>query len=228
MASIERTFAWGGGAAFVGSLAMAAWTFASGLGGPTGAVNWPAAMIDAAALLLFAAHHSIFARGGMKDALAKALPPRILRTLYVYVASILLAAVCLAWRPVGGELFRFTSGVAVALSWSIRAIGLWLIVSAARAIDPLELAGIRAAARNDDLTVRGPYALVRHPLYLGWILIVFGGAHMTGDRLVFALITSLYLVVAIPWEERDLITKYGDTYRRYARNVRWRLVPGLY
>lgn len=227
MASIERTLAWGGGAAFLGSLAIAAWSVAEGLGGAPGPVDWMAAFGDSAGLALFAIHHSLFARSWMKEALTGVLPPRTLRTLYVYVASVLLAAVCLLWRPVGGELFRFTSGWAVAMSWSIRAIGLWLIVAAARAIDPLELAGIRTASPQ-ELTVRGPYALVRHPLYLGWILIVFGGAHLTGDRLVFALITSLYLVVAIPWEERDLVTAYGEAYRRYANTVRWRLVPGVY
>ena len=69
---------------------------------------------------------------------------------------------------------------------------------------------------------------MRHPLYLGWVLIVFGVSHLTGDRLAFAIITTAYLVVAIPWEERLLEDVFGDQYARYKQNVRWRLVPFVY
>ena len=69
-------------------------------------------------------------------------------------------------------------------------------------IDPLELAGIRTPDAEDELQFQGPYRLVRHPLYLGWIVAAFGTPHLTGDRLAFAILTSLYLVIAIPWEEQ--------------------------
>ena len=74
----------------------------------------------------------------------------------------------------------------------------------------------------------GPYRWVRHPLYLGWLLMVFGAAHMTGDRLAFAAITTAYLVVAIPWEERSLRQSFGEAYARYMRDVRWRMIPFIY
>ena len=70
---------------------------------------------------------------------------------------------------------------------------------------------------------------MRHPLYLGWVLVVFGAAHMTGDRLAFAVITTLYLVVAIPWEERSLRAQLRRaTTARYMRAVRWRMIPFIY
>jgi protein-S-isoprenylcysteine O-methyltransferase Ste14 len=97
-----------------------------------------------------------------------------------------------------------------------------------RAIDALELAGIRSQSEAAGLQVVGPYRLVRHPLYLGWILVVFGAALMTGDRLTFAAITTLYLVMAIPWEERSLRTAFGSDYDRYMRLVRWRMIPFIY
>jgi protein-S-isoprenylcysteine O-methyltransferase Ste14 len=103
-----------------------------------------------------------------------------------------------------------------------------LIAGAVRAIDPLELAGIRKESTAQDLQTRGPYHLVRHPLYLGWLLIVFGPALMTGDRLTFAIITSVYLFIAVPWEERSLEQAFGPQYRRYKEEVRWRIVPFLY
>src|SRR5262249_41028582 len=85
-----------------------------------------------------------------------------------------------------------------------------------------------AAARRGGHAVRGAYGLVRHPLYLGWILMVFGTPHLTGDRLLFAAVTSAYLLVAIPWEERSLEVAFGDAYRQYKQRVRWRVLPYVY
>ena len=79
-----------------------------------------------------------------------------------------------------------------------------------------------------SLNTGGPYRLVRHPLYLGWIVLVFGAAHMTGDRLAFALMTTIYLLAAIHWEEQSLLDAYGPEYFRYTHAVRWRLVPYVY
>jgi protein-S-isoprenylcysteine O-methyltransferase Ste14 len=106
--------------------------------------------------------------------------------------------------------------------------GLLLIAASVGVIDGLELAGIRSNPRPSALQARGPYRLVRHPLYLGWMLAVFGAATMTFDRLVFAVITTLYLVVAVPWEERSLERAFGEAYTRYKARVRWRMVPFVY
>ena len=79
-----------------------------------------------------------------------------------------------------------------------------------------------------DGTVFGPYRIVRHPLYFGWALAVFGAAHMTGDRLAFATITVAYLIAAISLEERSLTAVFGPEYENYARHVRWRMFPYVY
>ena len=105
--------------------------------------------------------------------------------------------------------------------------GVWFIAASTRAIDALELAGIRASS-TASLQVGGPYRLVRHPLYLGWVMAVFGAPHMTGDRLVFAIVSSLYLVAAVPWEERSLEQFFGESYRHYKQRVRWRMLPFVY
>jgi protein-S-isoprenylcysteine O-methyltransferase Ste14 len=110
----------------------------------------------------------------------------------------------------------------------VQLAGLLLIAGAVRAIDALELAGIRTHSRSDSLQITGPYHLVRHPLYLGWMLATFGPAHMTGDRLAFAAISAFYLVIAVPFEERSLAADFGDAYRRYQVLVRWRIVPYVY
>src|SRR5947207_145229 len=78
------------------------------------------------------------------------------------------------------------------------------------------------------LVTSGPYQLVRHPLYLGWALAVFGTPHMTGDRLAFAVLSTAYLALAVPFEERSLARDFPAEYERYRRAVRWRIVPFIY
>jgi protein-S-isoprenylcysteine O-methyltransferase Ste14 len=83
--------------------------------------------------------------------------------------------------------------------------------------------------RDDKaLSTTGAYGLVRHPIYLGWALIVWSVPAMTGTRLVFAAVSTLYLVVAIPFEERQMRRTMGRPYDDYARAVRWRMLPGVY
>jgi protein-S-isoprenylcysteine O-methyltransferase Ste14 len=223
-----RAFVWCGGALFVLSLSSCAWLYLIVLGRH---VPWagPAAIaVDAALVTVFALHHSVFARGGIKRRLAHSIPAELLRSTYVWVASLLLILVSAAWQPIGGQFYRKTGLLAVALG-AVQVIGLWLTARGAAYIDPLELAGIReAAATPAALQVTGPYGLVRHPLYLGWALMTFGAAHMTGDRLAFAVMTTGYLVVAIPWEEHSLRQSFGDAYERYMRLVKWRMIPFIY
>jgi protein-S-isoprenylcysteine O-methyltransferase Ste14 len=227
--AIERLFVWLGGAAFVGSLAVSAYTYAVewSEAGAAPRASWPAIAINSALFAGFAAHHSLFARDAVKTWLARHVPERLLRSVYVWIASLLWLLVVMWWRPVGGVLFQHT-GVAAAAHAAVQLAGLWLIARAAGAIAPLELAGIRPPDASGGLQVRGPYRIVRHPLYLGWILVVFGAARMTGDRLTFAIVTSIYLAIAVPWEERSLERAFGEAYRRYKQQVRWRLVPYLY
>jgi protein-S-isoprenylcysteine O-methyltransferase Ste14 len=192
-----------------------------------GSVDWAAIGLDALLFSVFAAHHSVFARTGAKTVLSRAVPERLLRSAYVWIASVLFLMVMASWRPVGGLLYE-ASGLAAVLLTGTQVSGLVLTAWSVRAIDALDLAGIRQGPERQSLQARGPYLLVRHPLYLAWVLMVFGAARMTGDRAVFAIVSSLYLVLAIPWEERSLRASFGDAYGRYAERVRWRIVPGVY
>jgi methanethiol S-methyltransferase len=222
-----RVFVWIGGALFAAALGVCGWTFLIAMARPAAFAGWPAVAADAALITLFAGHHSLFARDAVKARLARSVPAGLLRSLYVWVASALLIVVCTAWRTVGGELYTVNGGAAVVLTL-VQLAGLVITWRGVARIDPLELAGIRPAAESEGLQVTGPYHWVRHPLYLGWFLMVFGAPHMTGDRLTFAVITTLYLVVAIPWEERSLRRSFGDAYTRYMREVKWRMLPFIY
>jgi protein-S-isoprenylcysteine O-methyltransferase Ste14 len=229
MTGFDRAFIWLGGAAFVFSLAACTFAFVVTWGQSLPfEPDWPEAVtVNVALLVVFAAHHSVFARDRAKVALAGLVPERLLRSVYVWIASLLLIAVVVLWRPVGGELY-LASGWIGWLLLAVQLAGLFLIVGSVRVIDALELAGIHRQAERQGLQVVGPYRLVRHPLYLGWMLIVFGPAHMTGDRLLFAMLTSLYLVVAIPWEERSLQAAFGENYHHYTLRVKWRVIPYVY
>jgi protein-S-isoprenylcysteine O-methyltransferase Ste14 len=223
-----RVFVWLGGVLFVVSLMYCAWWYTVALAAPMPGPAWPALAFDACLITTFALHHSLFAREGIKTRVARALSPRLVRTLYVWIASVLLILVCWWWQPVGGVAFR-SSGAIAALHVTVQLCGVWLIVQAVRGIDALELAGIRPEGeRAGALQTTGVYGWVRHPLYSGWVLVAFGAAQMTGDRLAFAAITTTYLLLAMPWEERSLMRSFGDAYARYARAVRWRIIPFIY
>jgi protein-S-isoprenylcysteine O-methyltransferase Ste14 len=226
MIRIERVFQWLGGGLFIFSLLVLAAWYAFWLNQPHTFGGWPPLAVDLLLFSAFAMHHSALARPALKEGLSRLVPDRLLRSVYVWIASLLLLTVCALWRPVGGELYRAPIVAAIPLA-ALQLIGVWLIARAVLAIDGLELAGIRPS-HSEGLQTGGPYELVRHPLYLGWMLVVFGSPHMTGDRLWFGLVSSSYLLLAMPWEERSLQAAFGDTYARYRQRVRWRIIPHVY
>lgn len=219
-------FVWLGGAMFVVALAYCAYSYALPWG-RTLAFSPIAIAADAALFTAFAVHHSVFARDAVKRLMARAVPDALVRSVYVWLASLLLVAVCTAWRPVGGDIYRHTGALAV-LHALLQVAGAVVIVQTVRLIDPLELAGIRLHPSTEALQIVGPYRWVRHPIYSGWLLLTFGAAHMTGDRLSFAIISTLYLLIAMPYEERSLRKSFGEQYEEYRRLVRYRLVPYVY
>jgi protein-S-isoprenylcysteine O-methyltransferase Ste14 len=231
--SAARAFAWGGGVMFVASLAWFVYFYYAILGhraAPRDALI-PRLASDVLLFTAFAGHHSIFARQGVKQRVTRWIPASLERSVYVWIASILFVIVCAAWRPIpGGELYELMSWGAW-LARGVQALGLLLTARAAGVLDTLELAGIRQArgdVRPSPLRIVGPYRWVRHPLYLGWMLFVFGAAQMTADRLAFAAISSAYLLIAIPWEERSLLAALGESYREYKQKVKWRVLPYVY
>jgi protein-S-isoprenylcysteine O-methyltransferase Ste14 len=224
--------AWTGGAAFLVSLLYLGYFWVVTLGSPDGepADRAAAIIIDIGLFSAFALHHSVFARAAAKQLVARTIGVRFERAAYVWIASLLAIGMCAFWRPVAGLLYT-PDGWPRLACWAAQALGAGLIISAVRVIDPLELAGVRQAAgrtASGSLKIIGPFRVVRHPIYLGWMLLVFGTPAMTANRLLFAVISSLYLILAIPWEEWSLVEGHGDRYREYQQQVRWRVIPGLW
>jgi methanethiol S-methyltransferase len=227
-----RAVAWLGGASFVAALATGVWSVGVVFAAPApGDGLRPLAMAwNVLAFSIFAAHHSVMARTRAKVWIRSVVPPLLERSLYVWVASLLFVAVCLSWQRVPGVLYTATGWTA----WALRGLqlaGVVFTLAGARVLDGLELAGIRqvlGSPRPAAIRVVWPFTVVRHPIYLGWALLVFGVSPMTVDRLVWALVSTFYLVIAMPWEERSLSAAAGPAYSAYCRRVRWRMVPGVY
>jgi methanethiol S-methyltransferase len=230
---MPAAFAWLGGAAFVGSLAYFLYTYGVTLATPAaGASAFPAAAIDVLLFTVFAAHHSLFARPWIKQWVVRLVPRRLERSFYVWVASLLLVLVCGAWQSLPGTLYTSDSSLA-SFHAVVVAAGVVLTAFGARRLAPLELAGIdqarrRRRGREASLVTSFPYNVVRHPIYLGWVLVVFGVPRMTMSRLLMACLSTAYLAIAVPWEERLLVREFGPEYERYARRVRWRMIPWVY
>jgi protein-S-isoprenylcysteine O-methyltransferase Ste14 len=185
---------------------------------------------------VFALHHSLLARTRAKAVVRRLTPAELERSIYTWVASALFVAVCVWWQEVPGTLYELT-GAAGAAGWIVQAIGVVLTVRASRALDVLDLAGVRAVERAahpaastgaPPLHTRGLYAFVRHPVYFSWALFVFGAPTMTGTRAAFAVISTAYLMLAIPLEERGLEQTFGADYARYRERVPSRMIPWVY
>lgn len=231
---MTQVIAWLGGGAFVAALAYLSYTYAVTLGRPatTDGSAIQAVLVNTLLFSLFAAHHSVFARPWMKRLVVRLVSPSLERSFYVWVASLLLILVCAAWQPVPEVLYRHDGWVA-ALHVACVAAGIVLIALGARRLAPLELAGINQAlgrrpGRTEPLVVSFPYSLVRHPIYLGWVLVVFGAPLMTTSRFLMACLSTAYVVIAIPWEERLLVRQFGHDYEAYRQRVRWRMIPFIY
>ena len=221
--------AWAGAALFAASLVYFLYTYFVTFGEiVAGPVSWAAIAFDAALFSAFALHHSVFARMGVRAWVARHLSPTSERSAYVWVASLMLAAVCAFWQPVAGVVWDVTGP----LSWALRGVqlfGVWLTLKGAAVLDIWELSGVRPASQATwEFKTDGPYGWVRHPIYLGWFLMVFAMPRMTMTRLVFAVVSGLYIVIAIPFEERTLVRASGGAYVSYRQKVRSKLLPGLY
>jgi protein-S-isoprenylcysteine O-methyltransferase Ste14 len=191
----------------------------------------------------FALHHSVFARDPVRRRVTHALGP-LERSFYVWVASLLFIAVCKLWLPVAGMMWELGEAARLALLLG-QFVGIAFSLYSAAVIDIWELAGIRQlnsqlptsnfqprptpnAQKVPEFKASGPYGLVRHPIYLGWFLIVFSVGTMTMTRFVFAVVSCAYVLIAIPFEERSLRQSSRGAYDRYMQKVPWKLVPGLY
>ena len=202
-----------------------------------GPISARAVAIDVVLFTGFALHHSIFARDMLRKRITR-LVGALERSTYVWIASALFIAICAWWRPIAGAVWRIDQPVLVWMIRPAQLVGVWLTLRSALMIDFFELAGVKQVGRVRsvpsstgppiEFKASGPYGWVRHPIYSGWFLLVFAVPVMTMTRFVFALTSSMYLLIAIPLEERSLRLSSSGAYDRYMREVRWKLLPRIF
>jgi protein-S-isoprenylcysteine O-methyltransferase Ste14 len=230
---VRQAFVWTGAALFVLSLLSFViaytWQFGFAISGTWDAAAWRDALDNLILFTIFALHHSVMARTGAKAWITKVVPAELERSVYVWIASLLFLAVCWLWQPLPGIAWSVPAPLSYGFT-AIQLTGVFLTLQSARIVGIWDLAGVTPPNPDGDVEFKtmGPYGIVRHPIYLGWVLIVFATPVMTASRLLFAVVSTLYLVVAIPLEEGSLVAAFGDKYRSYQRQLRWRLLPGIW
>jgi protein-S-isoprenylcysteine O-methyltransferase Ste14 len=193
-----------------------------------------AIVVNLLLMSLFAIQHSVMARPAFKRWSAKFLAPACQRSTYVLLSSLILLLLFWQWRPIPTPIWQ-ASGLAAWLLTAAHWLG-WLIAFAStHMIDHFDLFGLRqafVAFRGGEISgqsFKTPllYKIVRHPLMLGFLLAFWATPEMTSGHLLFALANTAYILVALQFEERDLIAEFGATYHDYRRRVPM-LVPSLF
>jgi len=208
---------------FVGDLSFATQTVDVGPESPP----LTAAIIDLALIALFGLQHSVMARPAFKARWTKIVSPPAERSVYVLAASIALMILFLGWRPIDTIVWNVTSPALQMLIWAIFWIGWATVLVSTFLINHFELFGLQQAwfhARGreaDKPELRQPffYKWVAHPLYAGFFLAFWAAPEMTAGHLLLAAGVSVYMLIAIRYEERDLTDYFGEDYRRYRAGV---------
>ena len=208
---------------FVGDLRFASKTVDVGPEAPP----LVAAIIDAALILLFGLQHSLMARPSFKEKWTRIVPPPAERSVYVLAASLALIVLFLGWRPITTIVWTVTNPAAQMLLWALFWIGWVTVLISTFLINHFELFGLQQAwfnlrgrqAAPPELRQPMFYRWVAHPLYAGFFLAFWSTPEMTAGHLLLAAGVSIYMLIAIRYEERDLTNLFGEDYTRYRAGV---------
>jgi len=203
---------------FVGNFAVPK-SIDSGVAGPLGT----ALLVNVGLLLLFGLQHSVMARPAWKEVFTRLVPRSIERSSYVLASSIVLILLMWQWQPIPTPVFALESGIARGAAIATYLLGYGLVLYSTFLIDHFDLFGLRQVflrAMGRSYTEKrfatpALYKLIRHPLYVGWMITFWAAPTFSVGHLVFALAMSGYILAAIPLEERDLQAQLGEPYRSW-------------
>ena len=186
-----------------------------------------AAVIDVILIALFGLQHSVMARQGFKAKWTKTVPPPIERSIYVLSASIVLMILFIGWRPIDAIIWNIGTPALTEIIWLLFWVGWLTVLLSTFLINHFELFGLQQAwfhVRGREAAApqfRQPlfYKYVRHPLYLGFFLAFWAAPQMTAGHLLLAVGMSIYMLIAIRYEEHDLVGLFGKDYEDYRQRV---------
>ncbi len=207
---------------FVGNLVVPR-TIDSGTQGPLLA----SVLINLLLLALFAVQHSVMARPAFKRWLTRLIPQSIERSTYVLLSSLLLILLFWQWRPLTGTVWDVENALGSALLTAAFWLGWVIVLVSTFLINHFELFGLQQVYQNlKSRPITSPafqtpwlYRLVRHPIMLGFVIAFWATPEMTVGHLLFALVTTIYILAALQLEERDLTHFHGMTYQQYQQQV---------
>ena len=184
-------------------------------------------VINLVLMTIFALQHSVMARPQFKTWWTTIVPKSVERSTYVLLASLALALVFWQWRPIPGVVWEVKEPTLAAFLLYLGLFGWVLVFISTFMINHFELFGLHQVANNlaskpmPPMKFKTPmlYNVVRHPIYLGFIIFVWATPVMTAGHLLFAAVVTAYIFVGIALEEHDLIAVFGDEYRRYRQRV---------
>ncbi len=186
-----------------------------------------ALLIDILLLSLFAIQHSVMARQGFKKMWTKLIPRQIERSTYVLFSSIVLILLYVFWRPLESTAWNVQNTFAASLITAVYFAGWFIVLTGTFMINHFNLFGLQQVFRYLKQQEQASpkfvkpllYKIVRHPLMLGFIIAFWAAPHMTIGHLLFAFATTGYILVAIQFEERDMVRMHGDDYIKYQHEV---------
>jgi protein-S-isoprenylcysteine O-methyltransferase Ste14 len=193
-----------------------------------GSASLAAALLNNILLLgLFAIQHTGMARPGFKKHWTRIVPRPIERSTYVLLTSLLLCLLAWRWIPMTGVVWEIHNPTTATLLWCSFVIGWCVVLYSTVLIDHFDLFGLRQvylyargmAYTPPQFAVTSLYNYVRHPLLLGFLIAFWSAPRMTLGHLVFCVVTTAYVLVAVQFEERDLVRFHGEAYEDYRRQV---------
>ena len=194
--------------------------------GTEGDLAW-SLLVNAVLLAVFAIQHSVMARPGFKRWWTQFVPEPIERSTYVLLSSLALVLLFLEWQPLQTVIWDVRNPAGSLVFWGLYGLGWLIVLTSTFLINHFDLFGLRQVYLNlrsekySHLSFKtvGLYKLVRHPIMLGFVIAFWATPRMTLGHLAFATATTIYILIALQLEERDLVTYHGDAYDQYKRRV---------